>query len=120
VIAELAAQLPQVLPKNGAKLVARALGVSIRTGKRYINHPELFPRSRVEQLLAFLEEQDREAERRARERREERERLANQFRQAVGLLGPELPGAHDRLPGRDVGGAVERSGSVVPQERSAP
>jgi len=115
-IADLAAQIPQVVPKHGAKILAQWFGVSVRTGKRYISHPELFPRSRVEQLLAFLEEQDREAERRAQERREERERFANQLRQAVGLVGPVIPGAPDRLPGRDMGSAVDRAGQMGAQE----
>ena len=115
-IADLAAQLPHVVPKHGAKILAQWFGVSIRTGKRYISHPELFPKSKAERLLAFLEEQDREAERRAKARREERERLADQLRQVMGLSGPGLPGAPDRLSGGDMGSAVERLGPVGSQE----
>ena len=80
----------EVIPRDRAKWFANALGVSVRTGKRYAAHPELFPRSRAEQLLIALEREEAELEARRALRREAREAVKREVRAELGLDGPRL------------------------------
>lgn len=65
-------QFRELAPKHTRKLLARALGVSPESAKRYIADPSTFPKSRAERLLIEIERREVQAELRREERRKAR------------------------------------------------
>lgn len=112
--ATLVEQFIELKPKHTAKWFARLLGVSVRTGKRYATHPELFPESRAVELLVAIEREERRLEARREERRMAREAVRREIEAALGVDGPGV----DLLAGRDRGGpdlgAPGRMGASLP------
>jgi hypothetical protein len=101
-------------PRHTAKWFARVLGCSVRSGKRYSTHPELFPRSRAEELLAALEAEEAEMERRRAERRAQLEALRNELTANLGMGGARLPLSRPGVAGRRMGGDVGEGRTVLP------
>lgn len=114
--AALAQWAREIVPRDTAKWYARVLGCSIRSGKRYAAHPELFPRSRAEQLLLALEREEAELEARREARREAREAVKREARAALGLDGPRLDMHADRLGAGLAGREAVQGRDVLPEE----
>jgi hypothetical protein len=85
-----ASLLRDYFPRHAAKKVARALGVSFQSGRRYVEHPDLFPTSRTEQLLALLKEEQALMEQRVEERRRRLEAIEHEFMASIGMAGSGL------------------------------
>jgi hypothetical protein len=114
VSAELAAMVHEYWPRFTAKKLARVLGCSIRSGKRYAAHPELFPRSRAEELLAALEAEEAAMEERRIKRQQQLEGVRRELMAQLGLDGPRIPLPRGRMAGRRVGGTVVQGRGRVP------
>lgn len=93
----LARQWIELNPRHTAKSFARALGVSVRTGKRYTENPELFPESRAVALLVEIERKEQTLESRREERRRQREAVRRETQALMGLDDSSL----DLLAGGD-------------------
>jgi hypothetical protein len=117
--AVLAQWAAEIVPRDRAKWFSRVLGCSVRTGKRYAAHPELFPRSRAEQLLIALELEEAELEARRVARRAAREAVKCEIRAELGLDGPRLDMYADRL-GLGLAGREGGESRGVLQAESAP
>jgi hypothetical protein len=106
-------------PRDLAKWFARALGCSIRSGKRYAAHPELFPKTRVEDLLLALEAEDAAAEERRTRRREQFEGIRRELSVHLGLDDGRLPLPRDRMARGSLGGAVGQGRDGLPPPRGS-
>lgn len=117
--AALAMLAREVVPRHLPKWYARVLGVSVRTGKLYSAHPELFPASRSEQLLIALEREETRLEARRIARAAKREALKREIRAALRLdsAGLDLDRAGIGA-GLDSGESVA-GGVVLPCEGAA-
>lgn len=113
-------QFCEIAERHTVKKLARALGCSISSAKRYKAEPELFPESRAVELLRAIEQEERLLEARREKRRQQREVAASELRSALGLDGPKLDlhkaGNRSRLAG---GEGIARGGDL-PGESGAP
>lgn len=110
----LISQFREIVPKHTAKLLAGAVQCSIRSAKRYLAEPELFPSTRAVDLLRAIEQEERRLDFRREQRQQRREAVAREIHARMGLdrAGGNLFGAGERL-GSDLG-------TLYPSERAVP
>jgi hypothetical protein len=113
-------QFCEIRPRHTCKLLARALGVSLRSAKRYTSQPELFPQSRAIDLLVAIECEERILEARREARREQREAARNEITALMGMdtAGLGVPATRS-LHGLG-GDEVRTVGSSVPDAGYSP
>lgn len=112
----LARQWIELKPRHTAKEFARALGVSVRSGRRYAETPELFPESRAVALLRALEQEEAALEARRAARKLARERVKREIRTALALDDPGPDLSPDGNYGRRASDIVGEGREVLPDE----
>lgn len=114
VTAALVMQFCELRERHTAKLLARALGVSIRSAKRYKANPELFPASRAVDLLRALEEEEAVQEARREQRRLEREAALREIQSALGVDRPSRALSQDGAGRGPMGDGLGEDGPLLP------
>lgn len=99
-IAALMPMMREYRPNKTARWLADMLGVSLTTGRRYIEQPELIPSTRVEQLLALLRQEEAEAGQRRLRRLHLLETAEHELRKQRSSADPAAPVGPLFTPGR--------------------